>query len=234
MVADDGSAEIFLDRWPPSGDSKLQIQYAVLGLYQAGMTIAQESKYSQLEVSLYVRELKVGSLELRPGSKQVLDDPDGNHMMQLNSLDIYNTSPAVMADSGTVIDPLQKNLAITYRMDGVRIKAVDIFTVILDGFAIAAVHNNEEGDASIPAARSASGDVVLSTWWEGKKGNPDMTWQRLKRALILIWDLLIIGSKPRLEGFAFVLKYDGHEIGGGRLLRFDTHGQSTEESADDE
>ena len=234
MVADDGSAEIFLDRWPHSGDSKLQVRYAVLGLYQAGMTIAKDSKYSQLQVSLYVRELKIGSLELRPERKQLLDDSDGRHMMQLNPLDIHNTSSAVMADSGTVVDPLQTNLAITYRMDGVRIKAVDIFTAILDGFTIAAVHDNLDGDAYIPAARSVSGDVVLSTWREGEKGNPDMTWQRLKRALILIWDLLVIGDKPRLEGFAFALKYDGHAIGGGRLLRFDSDGQSTEESADDE
>ena len=230
MVADDGSTEIFLDRSRP-GDSKLQVRYAVLGLYQAGMTIAQESKYTRLEVSLYVRELKIGFLELRREVKQLLD---GDHMMPLHSLVVHNITTAVMADTGTVVDPLQKNFVITYRRDGVRIKAVDIFTVILDGFAIAAVHNNQDAEAYIPAARSASGDLILSTWTEGGQKNPDMTWQRLKRALILIWDLLIIGDKPRFEGFAFKLKYDGHEIGGGRLLRFDRDGQSTERSMDEE
>lgn len=230
MAADDGSTELFLDRWPLSGDSKLQVQYAVLGLYQAGMTIAQESKYTQLEVSLYVRNLKVGWLELRPERKQLLDDSDGNHMMPL---DIHNTTTAVMADSGTIIDPRQKNFVISYRMDGMRIKAVDMFTAILDGFTIAAVHDNEDIDAYLPAARSANGEVVLSTWGEGGKGNPNMTWQRLKRVLLLIWDLVIIGDKPKFEGFTFVMLYDGDEIGGGRMLRFNTDGQSTERSADD-
>ena len=221
MATDDGSTEIFLDRWPRSGDSKLEVQYAVLGLYQAGMAIAQDSKYTQLKVSLYVKELKVGWLELRPESKQLLDNSNRNQSIPLNSLDMYDTTTAVMADSGTLFDPTEKNFVINYRMDGVRIKAVDIFTVILDGFTITAVHNNADVDAYIPAARSASGDVVLSTWREGEKGNPQMTWLRLKRALLLLWDLLIIGHKPRFEGFAFDLKYDGHEIGGGRILRFD-------------
>ena len=234
MAADDGSTELFLDRWPRSGDSELQVQYAVLGLYQAGMTIAQESKYTQLEVSLYVRELKVGWLELRPEKKQLLDDSDGNHMMQLNPLGIYNTTTPIMSDSGTIVDPRQKNLVISYRMDGMRIKAVDMFTALLDAFTISAVHNNDDVDAYLPAARSANGDVVLSTWLEGGKGNPNMTWQRLKRTLLIIWDLVIIGDKPKFEGFTFAMSYNGHEIGGGRMLRFTTDGQSTERSADDE
>ena len=233
MATDDGSTELFLDKWPRSGDSELQVQYAILGLYQAGIAVAQGSKYTQLKVSLYVRELQVGWLELRPESKQLLDDSNRNHFMPLNSLDMYNTTTAIMADSGTLFDPTEKSFVISYWMDGVRIKAVDIFTVILDGFTITAVHNNQDVDAYIPAARSASGDVVLSTWRNGEKGNPHMTWLRLKRALLLIWDLLIIGHKPRFEGFAFDLKYDGHEIGGGRILRFDSVGQSTERSAVD-
>ena len=233
MIAAGGSTELFLDRWPHSGDSKLQVQHAVLGLYQAGVAIAQDSKFIQLSASLYVRELKVGWLELRPESKQVLDNSDESHSMPLNSLNVYNITTAVMAVSGTVTDPTERNLVITYRTDGVRIKAVDIFTAMLDGFAIAAVHNNEDVDAYIPAARSASGDVVLSTWREGEKGNPLMTWQRLKRALILVWDLIIIGDKPKFEGTAFDLIYDGHEIGGGRILRFDRDGQSTERRAVD-
>ena len=233
MAADDGSTEIFLDRWPRSGESKMQVQYAVLGLYQAGIAIVQDSKYTQLKASLYVRELKIGWFELRPESKQLLDNSDRNHSMPLNSLDMYDATTAVMADSGTVFDPAEKNFVITYLRDGVRIKAVDIFTVILDSFTIAAVHSNADVDAYIPAARSVSGDVVLSTWGKGEKGNPHMTWLRLKRALLLIWDLLIIGSKPRFEGFTFGFKYDGREIGGGRLLRFDTDIQSTERSAVD-
>ena len=233
MAAQDRSTEVFLDPMPLSGDSKLQVQYAILGLYQACIAIAQDSKYTQLKILFYVRELEVGWLELRPESMQLLNDSDKNRSMPLNSLDIHNTTTAVMAGSGTIYDPTETKFVIAYQMDGVRMKAVDIYTVILDGFTIAAVHNNKDVDASIPAARSASGDVVLSTWREGEKGNPHMTWLRLKRALLLIWDLLIIGHKPRFEGFSFGLKYDGREIGGGRILKFDGDGQNTEGSAVD-
>ena len=55
-----------------------------------------------------------------------------------------------------------------------------------------------------------------------------MTWARLKKAFIMIWQALIIGrhgQKPRFEGFSFGLTYDGKEIGAGRMLRFDTDGE---------
>ena len=223
MTGEDTSTEAFLDRCPPEGESRLRVQYAVLGLYQAAVAIAQGSKFTRLNALFYVGELKVGWLEFRPELKVL---HNSSRVDTLPSLKLgYANSTTMMADSGQISDPDDKNFVVTFEWDGMRIKAQDIFTVILDAFAVTAEHDNKNLDAYIPAARSASGDTIMSTWTVGEKENPHMTWARLKRALIIIWDLLIIGSKgrkARFEGFIFGLRYEGKEIGAGRMLRFDT------------
>ena len=234
MTGKDASTELIIDPGPAGSESKLQTQYAVLGLYQAGLAIAQGGKFTQLDASLYVEERKVGWLEFRPRSDVLHEDSDVHHLTASVSLDSYNTTTTttMMTDSGRLVDPEDNKLVITYEWDDVRIKAQDIFTVILDILAIAAEHNNTDVDAYVPAARSASGDTVFSTWTVGEKGNPHMTWLRLKRALILLWDLLIAGGrrqKPRFEGVWFGINYEGKEIGAGRILRFDNDGQGVEE-----
>ena len=135
---------------------------------------------------------------------------------------------------GKITDQDDRNFALAFSYDGVRVKAQDIFTVVLDGFAIAAEHNNTDRGAYIPAARSASGDMVLSIWTVGEAGNAEMTWERLKRALIVIWDLLMIGpkgQKARFEGLKFGLEYKGIAIGAGRMLRFSEDGDRDAGSA---
>ena len=230
MSGQDSSTELALEPSPASGDYKLQVQHAVLGLYRAGVAIAQGGKFTQLDALLYVKECKVGWLEFRLRSHVLHGDSEVDHLTASVSLDSYNSTATTMmrTDSGKVVDPDDKELVITYEWDGIRIKAQDIFTVLLDVFAIAAEHNNTDLDAYVPAARSASGDTVLSTWTVGEKGNPHMTWLHLKRAFILVWDLVIIGGKgkkARFEGFYFGINYEGKEIGAGRILRFDNDGQ---------
>ena len=232
MAGEDPSTEVFLDRCPPEGDSRLRIQYAVLGLYEAAVAIALGSRFTMLNALFYVGELKVGWLEFRPELKALHKSSRIDHLPPLRSG--YANSTTTMADSGQIFDPEDKKFVITFEWDRMRIKAQDIFTVILDAFAVAAEHDNKHLDAYIPAAHSASGDTILSTWTVGEKENPHMTWRRLKRALILIWELLIIGSqgrKARFEGFIFGLRYEGKEIGAGRMLRFDTDNEDAGGSA---
>lgn len=57
------------------------------------------------------------------------------------------------ADSGRVADPDDPTFVLTFKFDGVRIKAQDIFTAFLDGFVIAAAFNNKNHNAKIPVAR---------------------------------------------------------------------------------
>ena len=226
MAGADLSTEVYLDRWPvDSGESKFQVQYAVLGLYLAGLAIAQGSQYSQLNVSMYMSGLKVGWLEFRPDRKPLQGSSGADHPTPLNSLDANTSTTMLTADSGFIIDPEAQKFVIHYWMDGVRLKSQDIFTVILDCFAISAPYENEDLDAYIPAARSASGELVFSTWTLGAKGNPHLSWGRLKRTLLIIWDMLIIGPKTmrktKFEGLRFELKYDKQAIAGGRLIKLD-------------
>lgn len=231
MSAEDAPTEVTVDRWPRTGDSRMQVQHVILALYQTGVAIAQENNFIQLHAELYMKELKIGWLAFRLERATQHESSEVGDATQLNALYAYNRTAIMLPDSGRLPDPEDKNFVITFHWDGVRIKSQDIFTAILDGFAIAAEHDNKKLDAYIPAARSASGDTVLSTWTVGEKQNQHMTWRLLKRALYLVWDSLILGyegKKVRFEGVAFELEYEGQKIGGGRMLKFDKDGQSVE------
>ena len=218
----DASTELILHPFPPRGGSRLQVRYAVLGLYKVGVTIAQKSQFYGLDAALYLGDEEVGGFEFQPKGPE----KSSGRLLALDSGHVNETTTAmrmVTADSGKLFDPDDRRFAIIFSWDGVRVKAQDIFTAFLDGLAIAAEHENTDIDAYIPAARSVSGDTVLSTWTAGQGGNPGMTWKLLKRALIMMWDLLMVGPvghKPRFEGLIFELEYEGKGIGAGRLLRF--------------
>lgn len=185
----------------------------------------------QLDAELYMKELKIGWLAFRPERATQHESSEAGHATQLNALYAFNRTAMILPNSGRLPDPEDKNFVITFHWDGVRIKSQDIFTAILDSFAIAAEHDNGNLDAYIPAARSASGDTVLSTWTVGEKQNRHMTWRLLKRALFLLWDSLILGfegKKVKFEGVAFGLEYEGQKIGAGRMLKFDKDGQNVE------
>ena len=208
---------------PATNESVLPAEYAVLGLYQVGVAIAQGNQFYQLDATISIDSSMVGWFEYRSYTGAPQQSP--NSSLQRLSPRIGSEVSQLYADSGRIFDPDEKNFLLTYQWDGLVIKSQDIFTVLLDGFAIAAKHNGSHLDAHIPAARSASGDIVLSTWTVGDKADPDMSWGRLKRALLLIWDFLILGyrgRKARFGGFMFELQYKGKNIGAGRLLKFDT------------
>lgn len=218
------STEIALNPFPPFGASRLKVSYSVIGLYVVGKWIAQKVQFYELDAAFYMGDLEVGWLAIRPKTA----DGSNSHLLALNS-DYANGTIMVTADSGRIPDPDDNRLALTFLYDGVRLKAQDIFTTVLDSMAIAAEHNNTDTNAYIPAARSASGDTVLSTWTVGEQESADMTWARLKRALVMVSKLMIKpqqGQKPRFEGLLFGLEYEGREIGAGRMLRFDQDSDS--------
>ena len=219
------STMIILNPFPPLGASRLRVQWAVLALYHSGVEIAQSSQFYELDAAIYLDDLEVGWLDIRPKSARGSD----SHLLALSS-DCANGTIMVTADSGKIVDPDESGFAVTFSFDGVRVKAQDIFTTVLDSLAIAAEHNDANTNAYIPAARSASGDTVLSTWTVGKGESADMTWARLKRALIMLSKLLMKpqqGHKPRFEGLSFGFVYEEREIGAGRMLRFDQDSESS-------
>ena len=221
--------ELVLNPFAPSGSSRLQARYAVLGLYIAGVAIAQGSQFYELDVSLFVGEEEVGWFVFRPRS-DLLQRSDIDYPPSLESNYANGT---VTADSGVIVDPNDRNFAVTFSFDGVRVKAQDIFTTMLDSFAIAAQYNDTDANAYIPAARSASGDTVLSTWTGGEGEAAKMTWARLAKALFMIWNLVLTSQKgkARFEGLTFGFDYEGKGIGAGRILRLDNGDEDTGRSA---
>ena len=219
------STEVSLSPFPPPPftDGRMQTRYGVWGLYEVSLKLAQGNTFYELDAGIYIEEDEVGWLTFRPKT-----DPEStNHSLAI-SLDSINTT-AISANSGSFVDPDDKNFVITFTWDEVRIKAQDIFTVFLDAFAIAAPHDNDNLEAGISAARSASGDTVMSTWTGGPGPSDQMSWARLKRVLLLLWHCLVIGRqgivKPRFEGLIFGMEFKGKSIGAGRILRFDESGE---------
>ena len=225
------STEVSLSPFPPPPytDGRLQTQHGVWGLYEVSLKLAQGNHFYEADAGIYLGEDELGWLTFRP--KTVPETT--NHSLAL-TLDSVNTT-ALTANSGSFIDPDDKNFVITFFWDEVRIKAQDIFTVFLDAFAIAAPHDNDNLKAGISAARSASGDTVMSTWTDGPGPSDQMSWARLKRVLLLLWHCLVIGKqgvvKPRFEGLEFGIEFKGKLIGRGRILRLDDSGESVGGSA---
>lgn len=193
------------------------------------MAISQ-NRFYKLRANLLLENALIGYVEFAPKQgKSVQGTVLTNYTYSVEST-ISNTT--LMADSGIVVDPEESAFHINYQFDGVKIKAQDLFTSFLDAFTISAQYDNEVVGAEISAARSLSGEVILSTWEVGSSS--EMTWARLKRAILIIWQRLVIGSqgtsRPRFEGMTFGLEYAGQKIGAGRILRFSAASNGTAET----
>lgn len=201
---------------------------AVVGLYQTGVAIAERGSFYKLHVGLFVDGVTRGAIKFYPKEPALATDIN----LQIGP---SHPNTTVMANSGRIVDPKDSRATIAYHFDGVKIKAKDIFTSFLNALAIAAEHSNSDLNAQIPVAASAAGEVILSTWVQGDTENSKMTWARLKRGLLIVWECLVINGgsdkRPRFEGFEFELEYDGVKIGAGRLLRFDAAANSTHVTA---
>ncbi len=174
----------------------------VATLYEAGLIIATENRFYTCQLLLVVREEAAGlmSFQCRPSGVH-------NERPFLNVTDFVTLTegtPAlsnvtVVVNSGTRVDPIDSRFTIAYEYDGVRIKAADVFTAFLDGLAIAAERDGTEVDAFMNAV-SASGNCVINIHaWFGQQ----LGWERLRRALLVIWETLIVGYryyKGRYEG----------------------------------
>ena len=201
---------------PKPDGSLLENDIAVIGLFQVANAIADRNVFYELDAGLFVDNVARGIIQFYPKPPGIELDFDflGANYSNIN----------LNATSGLLYDPKDKRFGITYTFDGVKIKSNDVFTSFLNAFAISAEHPNHLLGAYIPAAPSMTGDVIFSSWTLEGFESAKMSWARLKRALLIIWERIIIGDdgeRPRFEGFEFGLEYNGVKIGAGRLLRLD-------------
>jgi len=213
--------------------NRLRADMAVQGLYRAGVAIAQDGGFHKLRVGLLIRDVLYGQINFNP----ITHPGESVTNLYVDPLQASSTNAtSVMADPGQIHDPYDTKFTIDFAFNGKTIKSQDVFTSFLNAMAIAAEHDNWNLNAYVPAAPSAAGEVVLSTWTVGAKDNPRMSWLRLKRAFLLIWERVVIarggGGRPKPGWFGeFEFKYDGVDIGAGRLLRFDAAGNNTHATA---
>lgn len=209
------------------GQNPLSIEIAVQGLYQTGVAIAKKGAFYKLSSDILLGDDLYGAIKFFPKKPE----DQSSVSLHVGPLEANSTEATVVSPRGRILDPLDNRFQITYFFPGLKIKAQDVFTCFLNAMAIAAEHDNKDLNAFVPAAPSGSGDVVLSTWTLVGKENPNMSWNRLKRAFFLIWQIMIINGvytgRSRFEEFEFGLEYRGVEIGGGRLLKIDAASDDT-------
>jgi hypothetical protein len=220
-----------------TGESSwLPAKYAISGLYQAGVEIANTQRFQQLFVELAVKDSRgqaqsLGYLDLRPKASR--PGVQSYQTVATNLTEGSNSNVTVVArPQQAILDANDQHFYITYDRNGHKVKSQDLFTSFLNALSIASLHDDDGTGAFVPNAPSASGNVVLSTWLSGGPSADQLTWRRVKRALQLIWEDVIIGggdkAKPHFEDFQFELWYipegrgllDGDKIGGGRVMKF--------------
>ena len=213
----------------PEG-SPLENDVAVIGLYQAGMAIAQQNAFYQADALLFVDDDVRGMIRFSPR----IPRPQIDNALDVDVVGASDSNVTLSSKSGVIYDPKDKKFGITWTFDGVRIRSSEIFTAFMNAFAIAAQHPNHRLDAHVSAAPSVSGDVIFSSWTIQGFESARMSWARLKRALLVIWERIVIDGlegRPIFEGFEFGLEYKGVKIGAGRLIKIDGAVNGTDATA---
>lgn len=219
-----------------TGDTRwLPAKYAISGLYKAGVEIANTQRFQQLIVELAVKDStgqaqSLGYLDLRPKASR--PGVQSYQTVATNLTEGSNSHVSMAArPQQAILDKNDQHFYITYDRNGHKVKSQDLFTSFLNALSIASLHDDDGTGAFVPNAPAASGNVVLSTWSRGGPSADQLTWRRVKRALQLIWEDVIMGSgkaKPNFEDFQFELWYIpdgrgllyGDKIGGGRVMKF--------------
>ena len=207
--------------------SILQYKHIVAALYEVGVKIASESKYYRCLATMDVGAVEGGNLTFRPVTPAVHDEDwllnSTHHSALAERIPASRSNvTAGIDDSGSVLDPADSKFEIKYTFDGVRIKAAVLFTTFLDALAIAAEHDKDGVGACVNGV-SASGDCTINLH---ALLDRELTYSRLVRALLILWEDVILGgalqngSRARFEGLNFVLIYDGVTIGEGFLWKF--------------
>lgn len=205
----------------PLTDKPLETNVAVTALYQTALHIATNNAYYGVEAPFSIGSLHVGTvrfftIESAATKPTFVSDA---RVAAPRPNELYATS---RPNQGFIRDDRDPEFLISYAYDGVRMQSKEIFTAFLNALAISSEHENTDLQAGVAAAPSAGGDVILSTWTLGEDEESKMTWQRLKRALLVLWGRLVVGEeseRPRFEGLRFGFVFDGVSIGGGALIK---------------
>ena len=204
----------------PTQPSRLHFYEAIAGLYQAGTSIAANNLFYKGLVIMRNDEDQIGYLDYNVKAVAT------NDIRELSQNVSVSTPP--VPDQGTIIDPEDMSMRATYRYNGAKFLARDVFTAFLDGLANIAP-NDKDAMCTQFSAISTSRRCSMVVTGENEVGNRGLTWGRLAVALVFIWEQLLsgqpIGRRPRFEGLDFTIEYAGQLIGRGSLVKLSPSGE---------
>ena len=223
---------VIISTWPAAQDDRLLVKHAVQALYEGGYAFAakpitRRGYGPRLYAGLFLENQQIGFLKFTRKTRSLgtdlnstLDNSSSVH--STSALQLVNSGqPAdVMKGSGSVVDPFDSKLKITYWVGDSKARVQDVFSAFLEALANVAPNDWHETGAYVNAV-GVSGDIALNVH---EIDSSTLTWQQLVHSLVLIWILIIPGEHN--YAFDFEMTYNGVKRGEGFVLNVTAPGSS--------
>lgn len=237
------TSEINLEVGIRSTPGPIPIEYAVRALYEMSMRMAQEKRYFLQWGRIFVRGTQRGIIQFQQPTDRTdydyqirgtepLEITNSNNIStsEVDTLTESSASAALLAeddiDEGKIFDSEDRQLMISFKFVGPRIAGSEVFTSILKALAMATEHRQDEVGASIVTYSASLKTSLLIHHQDSPRAHyrQGMTWRVLARALLMIWEQLVMGNMPgrrrrppRYENLEFEVYRKGEKVGVGDL-----------------
>ena len=215
-----------MQAWPDPSSGLLLVKHAVLGLYQAGNSLAEapvvaEPFLPRLYGGLFLLNQQIGYIKCR-ADERVEGEVNGtlgivNATYQTVALEIGpDNGPRrkLTDDSGSFVDPIDSRFSYSYQLNDRTLDLRDIFSVFLTAMATAAPYHGDAFGAVINEA-SVSGNIALNL--HGAPRSSALPWACVSRLLGLVWIPVIVRDKKYAE-MDFQIYFQGRMIGQGFMM----------------
>ena len=209
----------------PRGTNGLQVKHAVQAVYQAGVALATKpitvpGNVPKLYAGIFLQNQQIGFLKWQHrryltaagemnGTVSLIDAANLTSAAQLSRGD----EPTRLRESqGTIINPRDPKLKITYTVSDEYASLPETLTAFLDALATAATNEALSSGAFVNAA-SISGDIALNVHRTSMPST--FTWIHLITTLLLLWRDIV--EKHYFNDIDFVIWYDESEIAQGYI-----------------
>lgn len=198
----------------PAAPSRLRFSHASLGLNAAAVTAVQGPLFYRCLTNLSLYGTDIGSVEILPSAFVTVDD----HATDYGSESNLTTNH--LGESGTIIDPGDTRLKITYDLNGRKINSKDMFTAVLVGLTILAQYDERQRCSTLQAfgPPSHTGQAVISM--REVPTSHGLICCYVTRALLTIFEDLNVGQNKFGE-MDFDVFWDGEKIATGDVLQLD-------------
>ena len=219
-------ATLELQAWPDPSSGLLLVKHAVVGLFEAGSSLAwapavADPFLSRLFGGLFLHNQQIGYIKCLDRSTSL----EGEVNSTLSIVNAKNSTVALELrpddgpqanltdDSGSFVDPIYGSFTYKYQLNDRTVDLRDIFSVFLDAMATAAAHHIDHSGAVINVA-SVSGDVALNLHGIHSLALP---WLCVSRLLGLVWIPVVIKARKYVE-MDFQIYFEGRLIGEGFMM----------------